>query len=509
MERTISSGDVQKLAEQLEEARKRISALEYTNQAVLEYLSRLESSGEFQEKIELSYDIPQIFEVLLKEIRRLIRTEACALFTVAPDSYEFVLKAAMPDESKDICQQEIKAQIEYGIFSWALTQRKLTMVPPLFLNRHKLRGKNVILAPLTTSNKTIGMLLIVTSLEGKYIPKESLKLLSIVAKQTSFAIENALLYQELKQYNRMLEQRVTERTRELQENNKKLLSANEKLVETNVRLKEMERVKTEFLANVSHELRTPLTSIIGFSEVLLDGLGGDLTEQQKEYIRNIHGSGKRLLTLVNDMLDLSRIESGKMSVHCTQFDLKDLMEELNPVVLPLIKKKRQKFTIDIPDDIPSVYADRFKVRQIILNLLDNASKFTPPEGKIEVNCRLKREADARKVLLISISDTGIGIKPEDQELIFAPFRQVDGSPSRQFEGTGLGLAICKRLVEMHGGKIWVESQQGKGSTFHFTLPLENGELESREEKGDQNCEEASRDFSEIEKDQRGDSSWPG
>lgn len=495
----MSSPNVDQLAEQLEQAQKKISYLEYTNQAVLDALSRLEASGEFQEKIELSYDIPQIFEVLLKEIRRLLRTEACALFTVTPDSYEFVLRAAMPDESKAICQEEIKAQIEYGIFSWALTQRKLTIVPPFFFNRDGWKGKNLILAPLTTANKTIGMLVIVTSLEGKYIPKESLTLLSITAKQAAFAIENALLYQELKQYNRTLEQKVVKRTQELQENNKKLLAANEKLVETNIRLKEMERVKTEFLANVSHELRTPLTSIIGFSEVLLDGLGGELREQQKEFIQNIHGGGERLLALVNDMLDLCRIESGKMSIHCTEFGLKDLVEEVSAVLLPSMEKKYQKFTVDIPEQSVSVYADRFKVRQIVLNLLDNASKFTPQEGEIKVSCRVKQEAEIRKMLLVSISDTGIGIKPEDQEIIFAPFRQADGSPSRQYEGTGLGLAICKRLVEMHGGKIWVESQPGKGSTFYFTLPLQNNEPESGDKGEDTDFPKPSQDFSEVEK----------
>jgi Amt family ammonium transporter len=241
----------------------------------------------------------------------------------------------------------------------------------------------------------------------------------------------------------------------------------EALEEANVRLRELDRLKSEFLANMSHELRTPLNSVIGFSEVLIDGLVGEVTSEQEECLGNIRSSGKHLLTLINDILDLSKIEAGRVELKMATFDVAGLLAEVEVTIRPLIEKKSQVLKVEQAGGLPPLTADRFRIKQVLLNLLSNAHKFTLVEGHIRLCCRLVDQA----TMLFSVIDTGIGIKPEDQEMIFEEFRQADGSASREVTGTGLGLAISKRLVEMHGGRIWVESEYGHGATFSLLLPL--------------------------------------
>jgi signal transduction histidine kinase len=224
--------------------------------------------------------------------------------------------------------------------------------------------------------------------------------------------------------------------------------------------------KSEFLANMSHELRTPLNAIIGFSEVLSERMFGELNEKQAEYIGDILQSGQHLLSLINDILDLSKIEAGRMELEFSDFDLPSTIEQT--VMLVRERAVRRGITLGraIDERLGSIRADERKVKQVLLNLLSNALKFTPEGGKIDV-----RAAVNDGVAEISVTDTGVGISPEDQEAVFEEFRQV-GSASKKVEGTGLGLAISRRFIALHGGKIWVTSQVGTGSTFAFTLPLQ-------------------------------------
>ena len=239
------------------------------------------------------------------------------------------------------------------------------------------------------------------------------------------------------------------------------------LRQANVRLQELDRLKNRFLANMSHELRTPLSSIIGFSEILLDDLVGEMTTEQKGCVRDILSSGEHLLVLINDILDLSKIEAGCMVLEPTTFDVAVLLAEVQTTIMPLIEKKSQMLKVEQADGLPPLTADRLRVKQVLLNLLNNGCKFTPVGGRIGLSCRLADEA----TILFSVADTGIGIKPEDQEMIFEEFRQADGSPEQETTGTGLGLAISKWLIELHGGRIWVESEYEHGATFSFLLPL--------------------------------------
>ena len=224
--------------------------------------------------------------------------------------------------------------------------------------------------------------------------------------------------------------------------------------------------KSEFLANMSHELRTPLNAIIGFSEVLQERLFGELNEKQAEYTDDILTSGRHLLSLINDILDLSKIEAGRMELEVTTFYLPDAIE--NALLLIRERASRHGIKLDraVDDRLGDYTGDERKIKQILVNLLTNAVKFTPEGGRIKVEAGLGDSA-----VIVSVADTGIGIAKEDQEAIFEEFRQVGSNYAQKREGTGLGLALTKRFVELHGGNIWVESEVGKGSTFTFTLPI--------------------------------------
>jgi signal transduction histidine kinase len=254
-----------------------------------------------------------------------------------------------------------------------------------------------------------------------------------------------------------------------QELNRELAAANEKL-------KEADSLKSEFVATISHELRTPLNSIIGFTKLILNEIDGPLNELQRTDLTAIYTSSQHLLSLVNDVLDFSKIAAGKMELHREMLDFSEIVVGVMSTTLALVGDKDIELIEEVEDDLPTVYADRVRVRQVILNLMSNAVKFTE-EGSITLGAKriaeeVKLDSQRRTMpfILCSVTDTGIGIDEKDLPIVFEEFRQLDGSTSRQAEGTGLGMPISKRLVEMHGGRLWVESEAGVGSTFFFTLP---------------------------------------
>lgn len=239
----------------------------------------------------------------------------------------------------------------------------------------------------------------------------------------------------------------------------------EELKLANEQLEITSKLKSEFLANMSHELRTPLNSIIGFADVLKEKTFGELNEKQTKYVSNISTSGNHLLNLINDILDLSKVEAGKMDMHIETFSLYGALSEVQTLIKPLADEKHINLSIDKNADVLNITADENKFKQIMFNLLSNAIKFTPEHGEVGVATK-----HSEGLLEISVTDTGIGIKEEDLELIFHEFKQVDVSLSRQYAGTGLGLALTKKLVEMHGGRIFVKSKHGKGSKFTVIIP---------------------------------------
>ncbi len=263
--------------------------------------------------------------------------------------------------------------------------------------------------------------------------------------------------EDIERMNADLERKVKERTQELE-------IVNEKLQESNRELQRANSLKSEFLANMSHELRTPLNAIIGFSELLLDKSFGILSDEQRDYVADILSSGRHLLELINDILDLSKIEAGKMKLSLEVFELGPVVEEAMSLLRVEAGRKHIELCSEVPDQAFEVHADRSKIKQILYNLLSNAVKFTPPAGRVVL-----RAGSEMGRLTLAVSDTGIGIKPEDQERIFQAFTQVDASYSRKYQGTGLGLTLVKKFVEMHGGRVTLESRYGEGSTFSFTI----------------------------------------
>ena len=265
--------------------------------------------------------------------------------------------------------------------------------------------------------------------------------------------------------NALREQRLLSENRELVES---LQQSNKRMEEANRALEQVSQAKSDFTARMSHELRTPLNSIIGFSEVLLSKKMSPADRAtHEEFLGYIHISAEHLLHLIDSILDLSKIEAGKLTLEPREFDFRVLLEDVKITVLPMFNTKKQTLTVEMGRDANTIFADEPKMRQIFLNLLSNAHKFTPKGGKIKVDCHLENP----HLLQCSVIDDGIGISLQDQPKIFEEFGQVKKTPGDNAKGVGLGLSIAKRLVELHGGKIWVVSEAGSGSTFTFSIPL--------------------------------------
>jgi PAS domain S-box-containing protein len=273
------------------------------------------------------------------------------------------------------------------------------------------------------------------------------------------ALEKARLYEQLKTASEELEAKVQEATAEL-------ASQNELLRRQHLELEQASALKSQFLANMSHEFRTPLNAILGYTHMLLQGVSGAISEPQRRSLTRIDSNSRHLLALINDILDITRIEAGRMPLHLSTFSVQQLVDEVTAELEPIIKRSNLRISRRLPRSLPSLRSDRQKVKQIVVNLLSNALKFTH-HGAVRISAEQRR---ADRAVLLSITDTGIGIAPEDQAKVFEDFRQLDSSPARGYGGTGLGLSICRRLAAMLGGAIELQSVPGQGSTFTLALP---------------------------------------
>jgi signal transduction histidine kinase/DNA-binding response OmpR family regulator len=299
-----------------------------------------------------------------------------------------------------------------------------------------------LVVPVRSQDAVLGHLELVSSQAGQPWTEDDRLLVEGVAQQLAMAMQDARSYQ-------LTQQALDE-------------------------MREADRLKSQFLANMSHELRTPLNSIIGFSRVILKGIDGPVTDTQAQDLQAIYNAGQHLLGLINDILDLSRIEAGKMELAFGDVDIREIIRSVMSTASGLVKDKPIELVVDVPDDLPLIQADNIRVRQILLNLISNACKFTE-KGQVGASARLV-ERSGRREVVVAVFDTGPGIAPADQARLFEPFSQVDASPTRKTGGSGLGLSICRQLVSLHGGRIWVESALGEGSTFAFTLPVEGPEV---------------------------------
>ena len=317
-----------------------------------------------------------------------------------------------------------------------LNDDDLRRVPPVgaeYRDRSYFRSRRFIVAPLIAGDRVIGVASADNKTTRRPITLANVELFTLVSQQLATALEEARLYAEVERKSAELE------------------SAS--------------RHKSEFLANMSHELRTPLNAVIGFSEVLSERMFGELNEKQDEYLNDIHASGQHLLSLINDILDLSKIEAGKMELEPSDFDLPMTIDNALMLVRERAARRGVALHRAVDERLGQVEADERKIRQVLLNLLSNAIKFTPEGGRVEVAAK-----PVDGFIEVSVTDTGVGIAPADQEAVFEEFRQV-GTSDKKVEGTGLGLALSRKFVELHGGKIRVKSQVGAGSTFTFSVPV--------------------------------------
>jgi signal transduction histidine kinase len=408
-------------------------------------VGELKALGEVGQAVSSTVDLHTVLSTIVARAVQLSETDCGIIYEYDEPTQEFHLRANYQMEQELVnAYKATPLRLGQGATGRAAETRVPVQITDL---RHehelatsgmrpilsRLGYQSLLAVPLLFEQKIMGALTIYRRESGTFA-REVVNLLRTFATQSVLAIQNARLFREIEDKSTQIE------------------AAN--------------RHKSEFLANMSHELRTPLNAIIGFSEVLQEKLFGELNEKQAEYTSDILTSGQHLLSLINEILDLSKVEAGRMELELAPFDLPLAIDNARTFVRERATRHGITLDLDVDERLGEYIGDERKIKQILLNLLSNAVKFTPEGGRIGINAR-----QANGSVEISVTDTGIGIALEDQPRIFEEFRQVGRDYAHKVEGTGLGLALAKKFVELHGGRIWVESEVGKGSTFIFTLPI--------------------------------------
>jgi signal transduction histidine kinase len=412
---------------------------------LMEALQRLTALAEVGRAVSSTLELQAVLNSIVIHAVQLTGTDEGTIYEYDEVSHQFLVSVSHGMTDEHVAElRAVPVRLGEGAVGRAVASGQSVQVadvltPGAYGGRlHDLAVKSGVRAllavPLVREERIIGGLVVRRREPGEF-SAELVDLLETFAAQSALAIENARLFREIQDQGRQLEA--------------------------------ASRHKSEFLANMSHELRTPLNAVIGFSEVLIQRMFGELNAKQDEYLKDIYASGQHLLSLINDILDLSKIEAGRMELAPAPFHLPSALE--NAVTLVKERAARHGITlqVDVDPRLGEIVGDERKVKQVLLNLLSNAVKFTPEGGRISLRAGRKDG-----LVEIAVSDTGIGIAPEDQAAIFEEFRQVGHDETRKQEGTGLGLTLAKKFVELHGGQIWVESEPGRGSTFTFTLPIQ-------------------------------------
>ena len=407
-------------------------------------VGELKALGEVGQAVSSTLDLETVLATIVARATALADMDAGAIYEYDEAHAEFHLRTAdrLPDEVVTALRAEPVRKGEGALGRMATTgepaQIRNIMADASYQSRLRevvlrLGYRSLMAVPLLREDHLLGGLVVYRNNAGEFA-QPVIDLLKTFATQSALAIQNARLFREIEDKGRQLEN--------------------------------ASQHKSEFLANMSRELRTPLNAIIGFSEVLAERMFGEVNDKQAEYLADILESGRHLLSLINDILDLSKIEAGRMELEANEFYLPSVIDN----ALTLVRERAQRHGITVGHTVDErlgmIHADERKVKQVLLNLLSNALKFTPEGGRISVRATV-RDGLAE----LSVSDTGVGIAPEDEKAVFEEFRQV-GTASKKVEGTGLGLSISRKFIELHGGEIWVKSQVGAGSTFAFTLPLQ-------------------------------------
>jgi len=407
-------------------------------------VDELKALGEVGRAVSSTLDLETVLSTIVSQASQLSGTDGGAVYEYDEETEEFHLRATQNLDANfvELLRSTRIRKGEGAVGRMAVTFEP-TQIPDIEQDatyQSRLRdaalreGYHALLAvPLLREHRIIGGLIVNRRTPGEFSP-DVIELLRTFAAQSALAIQNAQLFQEIEEKGRQLEV--------------------------------ADRHKSEFLASMSHELRTPLNAVIGFSEVLLDRMFGELNPKQDEYLQDILTSGRHLLSLINDILDLAKIEAGRMELEVTDFHLPQAIDNAITLIRERAARRAITLAVDVDPQLGEIKGDERKVKQVLLNLLSNAIKFTPEGGRVGVQAGL-----ADGFTEISVTDTGVGIAPEDHEAVFEEFRQVGADYAKKHEGTGLGLTLSRRFVELHGGKIWVKSQLGQGATFTFTLPV--------------------------------------
>ncbi|MBI4573550.1 MAG: GAF domain-containing protein [candidate division NC10 bacterium] len=407
-------------------------------------VEELRALGEVSRAVSSSLDLETVLTTIVSRADQFSGTDGGAIYEYDEPTERLYLRATQKFEEELVeALRGMPLRMGEGAVGRAAASREPVQIPDV-LEESAYQGRlrelmersgfrAVLAVPLLREDHILGGLVVVRKSPGLF-PPEVVDLLQTFATQSALAIQNARLFREIEEKGRQLEA--------------------------------ASRHKSQFLASMSHELRTPMNAIIGFSEILLDSNLEVSPEERQEFLESVLTSGKHLLGLINEVLDLSKVEAGKMELKPEEVVLEDLMEAVTTTIRPLATKKIITLEATVDGAIPTLTVDPGKIKQVLLNLLGNAIKFTPEGGRVAI------KATARDGLVeLAVSDTGVGIRPEDQPRVFDEFQQVGATGPGRPEGTGLGLTLAKKLVEMHGGKIWVRSEVGKGSTFTFTLPV--------------------------------------
>jgi len=422
-----------------------LSELQARTQELTRSVGELRALGEVGQAISSTLDLETVLTTIVSRAVQLSGLDGGVVFEYDEAAEEFVQRVATETGGGALAEARRSTRIRKGegvLGRTAITLEPVQVADITVPGAHESRlrenliesGIRAVLAvPMVREGRLIGCLGVTRNRPGEF-PAETIELLRTFATQSALAIQNARLFQEIADKSRQLEA--------------------------------ASRHKSEFLANMSHELRTPLNAVIGFSEVLIQRMFGALNAKQDEYLKDIYASGQHLLSLINDILDLSKIEAGRMELTPAAFHLPTALENAVTLVKERAARHGIALHLDLDPRLGELVGDERKVKQVLLNLLSNAVKFTPEGGRINLKAGLTDGA-----VEIAVTDTGIGIASDDQAAIFEEFRQVGSDETRKQEGTGLGLTLAKKFVELHGGRIWVESEVGRGSTFTFTLPV--------------------------------------
>ena len=422
---------------------KLVQQLEARSGELARKVEELEALREVGEAVSSSLDVDNVLATIAKHAVELSGTDGGSIMEYAEQDRSFTVRSVYRTESSVVEKlHTIRIDLDETLVGLAARQRRplavtdldATDLDPHLAVLHEAGWRSVVAVPMLRDDRIVGALVVRRKRTGDF-SEETLDLLETFASQSAIALLNAQLYRELKEQSFELE----------------LAS----------------RHKSEFLASMSHELRTPLNAVLGFSEVLLERMFGDINERQEEYLRDIHGSGKHLLELLNEILDLSKVEAGRMELEYTSFDLRPVLEETASMLRERAGAHGIDLRVEMADDVAPIYSDELRLKQVLLNLVTNAVKFTGDGGSVVV--RAARRATS---VDITVTDTGIGVPDGDRERIFESFQQGGRGSSRE-EGTGLGLTLSRRIVELLGGRMWLESRVGVGSTFGFSIPAQD------------------------------------